>query len=281
MRNKRLIALLSVVLVLVLMIITCGATFLVRNVDAYCYYETAGMKERNEKVVSIAGVKLNTSMFFVDEQGIKDKVESACPDIAVINVKRSFPDRVTINYVVYERLFQYAFDGKYYRCYSSGRIGEVADTDTSGCITVKPRGYTASVIGAYFQPSDGADRQIVDAFVKFMRKKGLNDFQMTEQVDFIDLTRNGYIYIRMIAGCSIEIKGGIEDFSRLLDRGFAVYVNGTDEKSSGLITASVNRSATATDDIRSTYVAHNAGKAYAGMNNYTDDGYYNMYYLSA
>ncbi|MDE7106936.1 MAG: FtsQ-type POTRA domain-containing protein, partial [Clostridiales bacterium] len=123
MRNKKLITLLIVVLVLVILIIICGATFLVRHVDAYSYYDNPQIEEYDKKIIAASGVKQNSSMFFVDEADVKAKVEKAFPDVEVINIKRSFPDRVTINYVIYEKSFQYQNGDKYYQCYSSGRIG--------------------------------------------------------------------------------------------------------------------------------------------------------------
>lgn len=275
MRNKKLIVLLSVVLVLVLLVVTCGATFLVRTVDAYSYYETSDGEDYSKRVVDVSGVKKNSSMFFVDEAEIKSRVENAYANIGVVNVKRSFPDRVTINYVVYERSFQFENGGRYYQCYSSGRIGSSSQGEMPGYFTVKPAGDTAAEIGAYFQASGGADRRAVDAYISFMYDKGMLDFAITQFTDFIDLTRAGYIYIRTVAGCSIELHGELSDFPRLMDRAFAVYKDDRTEKATGLIRVELNHSETASDPVRSTYTRPGANT------NYTDDGYYESHYVAA
>ena len=229
MRNKKLIVLLTIVLVLVLSIVTCGATFLVRDVNAYCYYEHADIDEYNKKVVEKAGIKLNSSMFFVDEVGIKNNIEKAYPDIEVVNVRRGFPDTVTINYVIYEKSFQYKKGDRYYQCYSSGRIGEVSGVEMPGYFTVKPSGATSDKIGNYFQSESGKDRKYVDRIIAFFRSKGMIDYQITQLIKFVDLTRDGYVYIRTNAGVSIEIKYSSDffdfkgKFEDLLDRAFAVY----------------------------------------------------------
>ncbi len=272
MRNKKLIVLLSVVLVLVLLIVTCGATFLVRSVDAYSYYETDGEEDYDKGVISAAGIKMNSSMFFVDEAEVKSRVEKAYPNIGVINVKRSFPDKVTINYVVYEKSFQFQNGGRYYQCYSSGRIGSSSQAKMPGYFTVKLSGETSTAVGSYFQSKNAADRKALDAFIAFMYDKGLLDFQITQFTDFIDLTRSGYIYIRTVAGCSIEIHGALSDFYRLMDRGFAIYKDERTEQATGLIRVEINRSETAADPIRSTYIRPSAD------NNYTDEGYYASHY---
>lgn len=275
MRNKKLIVLLSVVCVLVLVIVICGATFLVRDVDAYSYYATADGEDYDARVVAAAGIEMNSSMFFVDEAAIKSRVENAYPNIGVINVKRSFPDKVTINYVVYERLFQYENGGMYYQCYSSGRIGSTSATKPGGYLTVKPAGDTATTIGAYFQAEGGSDRAVIDAYIAFMHDKGIIDEQMTEITNFIDLRRSGYIYIRMVSGVSIELHCGASDFARLMERGFAVYKDDRTEKATGLIRVEFNNSASASDPIRSTYTGPGANT------DYTDEGYYASRYESA
>lgn len=278
MRNKRLIVLLTVTLVLVLVIVVCGATFLVRSVDAYSYYENAELEAYNKKVVAAAGIKRNSSMFFVDEVGVKNKIEKKYPNIGVVNIRRSFPDRVTINYVIYEKSFQYENGGKYYQCYSSGRIGEVAAEPVPGYFTLKPAGATATAVGDYFQGSGKKDRKYIDSIIKFFRSKGMIDFQINQLIKFVDLRRDGYVYIRTNAGCSIEIRdSGKAKFVDMLDRGFAIYAK-TDPKNpdvlqtKGLIKVYPNMSATAKDPITSTYLK--SGEVEYDGKIYTDDGYY-------
>lgn len=258
MRNKRLIVLLTIVLVLVLSIVTCGATFLVRDVNAYCYYEHADIDEYNKKVIEKAGVKRNSSMFFVDEVGIKNNIEKAFPDIEVINVRRGFPDTVTINYVIYEKSFQYKKVDRYYQCYSSGRIGETSGVEMPGYFTVKPSGSTSDKIGNYFQSESGKDRKYVDRIIEFFRAKGMIDYQITQFIRFVDLTRNGYVYIRTNAGVSIEIHDSAAKFEDLLDRAFAVYAKKDPswtnvEVTKGLIKAYPNLDPAADDNIRCVY----------------------------
>lgn len=241
MRNKKLIILLTIVLTLVLVIVTCGATFLVREVDAYSYYENEKMDEYNRLVIDAAGVKKNTSIFFVDEQGIKQKVEKAYPNIGVINVKRGFPDKVTINYVVYEKMYQFQKGDRYYQCYSSGRIGEESGSEANGCFTVKPKQPTSTVIGEYFQGESGSDRQTVQAIIDYLRSKGLIDYQITQFIRFVDLRRDGYVYIRTNAGVSLELHVD-GNFTELLDGAFTAYAKtdpawGNVEQTKGLIRA--------------------------------------------
>ena len=281
MRNKKLIVLLIVVLVLIVAVIVCGATFLVRHVDAYSYYENSELETYNQNVIVAAGIEKNSSMFFVDEAAVKRKIEKAYPNIGVVNIKRSFPDRVTINYVIYEKSFQYKNGDKYYQCYSSGKIGSSSDAQMSGYFTVLTSGATATKVGDYFQSSSGKDRQYIDKIIKFLRSKGMIDFQINQFIKFIDLRRDGYVYIRTNAGCSIEIHDNGVEFTKLLDRGFAVYAKSdptvTDvSQTSGLIKVYPNLSSTATDPVRSVYLKQGIDQSDGQV--YTDDGYYERHY---
>ncbi len=244
MRNKRLIILLSVVVTVVLCIVVCGATFLVRHVEAYNYYVDS--PDYDDKVIEASGIKTGSSIFFVDEAGITRKIESAFADVGVVNIERKFPDRVSINYVVYGNLFQFAGGDGYLQCYSSGRIFSSSATPQSGFFVVKPRDKVNTEVGAFFQERTGYDMSLIKSFTDYMHSAGLIDAQITERVAFMDLTRDGYCYIRMRSGCSIEIKGTGDEFSTLLDDGWSVYAEGKPDfpvnRETGLIRVWMNRS---------------------------------------
>lgn len=263
MRNKKLIILLSVVAALVITIIACGATFLVRHVEAYNYYEDS--PEYDSMVIDAAGIKTNSSMFFLDETAIKNKVESAFSNVGVVNIERKFPDRVSINYVVYGSSFQYLGKDEYYQCYASGRIGGTSSAPVGGYFIVKPHNATSSSVGEYFQSADGFDRKIVDTLIKYMYSTGLNDRQIAERINFVDLTRDGYVYIRTTAGCSIEIGGTGSEFRDLLEEGWSCFADPKPdspiEKSAGLIRTYISRVDRDKPEIVNTYSATD-GDAY-------------------
>lgn len=240
MRNKRLIILLSIVASLVLIIVVCGATFLVRHVEAYSYYQSSP-EEYDKKVIDASGIKSNSSMFFIDEVGVKERIEKQFYNVGVINIERKFPDRVSINYVVYGNSFQYLTSDGYAQCYSSGRIGSTSSAPIGGFFTVKPRDAVAKEPGEYFQDKNGYDRRLVERFIAYLRSTALDDRQIAERISFIDLSRDGYFYIRTRAGCSVEIKGTGEEFASLLDDGWSTFVDPSSDhvisKASGTIRA--------------------------------------------
>lgn len=231
MRNKKLIALLSIVTSLVLILIVCGATFLVREVKAYSYYVDSP-KAFDKKVISAAGIDMNSSMFFLDEAGIKKRVESKCADVViddrhygaeVINVERIFPDKVSINYVVYDELFQYlSTSGDYYRCFASGKVSrKVSPTsdDFGSFMTVRMSGATADKPKSYFQKSGSYDRRALKRLIDFMHSVRVSDKQMPRWIESVDLTRDDghmrYMYIKTAAGCAVEVYAESKEF---LDR---------------------------------------------------------------
>ncbi len=286
MRNKGLIVLLSVVAALVIIVVASGATFLVRHVEAYNYYGNNTLEGEDinydDLVIGASGIKKNSSMFFLDEANIKSNVENAYSNVEVINVERKFPDRVSVNYVVHERMYQYSNNGMYYYCYASGRIGGASQSPFGDVFTLKTKDFTSESVGAYFQSAGGYDRKIVDAYIAFMRSKGVMDRQICSSVKFIDLTRDGYIYLRMQSGCSIEINGSADDFTAMLERGWNIFVDTKIElnKVAGLIRVWKYRGGDE-DELRSSYIAPGAE---IGLNDngskkyYYDDSYYAEYY---
>lgn len=279
MRNTKLIVLLSVVAALVIAIVACGATFLVRHVDAYGYFENSD--EYDARVVEAAAIKHNSSIFFVDEQKIKTRVEGAYANIGVVNVERKFPDRVQINYRVYGNSFQYKRGDAYYQCYASGRIGSTSAMPVGGYFTVVPKYATSDKTGEYFQSADGYDRYIISSLTEYMYSTGLNDRQIAERISFVDLSRDGYVYIRTAAGCSIELCGNRDEFTRLLDDGWSSFVDPDPDfsvsKTSGKIRVQFTRLNPDKPQIRHTYLAQGA-EMYGGEI-YDDDGYYTKYYV--
>ncbi len=278
MRNKKLIILISVISAIVLVIIVCGATFLVRDVEAYSYYVTSP-PEYDQKVIDAANIKKNSSMFFVDEQGIKERVESTYPDVGVINVERKFPDRVSINYVVYNPSFQYRNGDKIYQCYSSGRIGGSTAVPQNGgdlpggYFLVKPRDAVSDKVGALFQSSNGYDFRIISAFISYMKSitPDGNDRQIPLLINFVDLTRDGYFYIRTRSGCSIEIHGTGDGFNDLLDAAWSIFADPDPMnpigQASGTIRAYMSLSGE-NDRIVTTYSAEDGDKYY--IDNYVN-----------
>ena len=255
MRNKKLIVLLSVVTALVLCIVICGATFLVRNVEAYNYY--VGAPDYDKEVIAASGLKMNSSIFFIDEGKIKSNIENEYCNIGVINVERKFPDRVSINYVVYGSSFQFRSGDGYCQCYASGRIGGSTAAPVGGYFIVKPRDAVISDVGAYFQSDDGYDFKLVSGFISYMYSTGMTDKQIAERIAFIDLSRDGYMYIRTSAGCSIELRGAGFDFMSLLDYGWSVFADPDPElpvnKATGLIRAYVSKADPDAPAVKCTY----------------------------
>ena len=176
---------------------------------------------------------------------------------------------------------------RYYQCYASGRIGGSSDGKMSGYFTLKPRAATFTARGDYFQNADGPDRKTVDAFIRFMYTKGLNDRQINERIDFVDLTREGYVYIRTTAGCSIELSGGLSEFNDLMARGWNIFVDTNPDspvtsRVSGLIKAWISRADGGAGTVKSSYVKVGAeiGRNEDGtIKYYSDASYYAENYM--
>ena len=83
--------------------------------------------------------------------------------------------------------------------------------------------------------------------------------KIDERIDFIDLTRDEYIYIRTTAGCSIELWcKSLSEFNQLMEHGWNMYVDPNPaspvtSRVSGLIQVYMYRGGD-TPEIRGTYI---------------------------
>lgn len=98
MRNKRLIILFSVLLSITLLVVFNSVLFSVQHVYASCLNVENSVYE--SKVLSSHKIKNGSSIFFVDKAKVTKNVEQATGyRVKVLNVEKSFPNRIYINYV--------------------------------------------------------------------------------------------------------------------------------------------------------------------------------------
>lgn len=227
MRNKKLIALLSVVAAIVVLTIVSCAVFLVRDIEAYTEYVVSEELENRykDKIIKASGIEYLDHMFFINEDEVKRNIENAFYDVEVKNIERRFPDGVSINFVIHDNLFQVQKDNKFYQCYSSGRIGSVTTESVGGYFTVKLSSDISTQPGKVFQGSGAYEYKIVMSFINYLRSTGLNAKQIAERVDFIDLTKKDLkkIMIHTRAGCYIELRNIGDDFTAMLDYGWSAF----------------------------------------------------------
>ena len=226
MRNRKLIALLSVVGAIVVLIIVSCAVFLVRSIDAYTYYVMSDELESQykNKVIAASGINYLDHMFFIDEVGVKRNIENTFYDVEVINIERKFPDGVSINFVIHDKSFQIEKGNSFYQCFSSGRIGSATTAALGGYFNVKLNCAVATEPGQIFQADSGYEYKTVMSFINYLRSTGLNDKQIAERIDFIELRKNNYVMIHTRAGCYIELENVDGDFIPMLDKAWSAFV---------------------------------------------------------
>lgn len=100
----------AVGLVIVAMIITFGQVFTVRYIGVE--FENSVSSTDKQEIVSLADIDSTTNIFVLDENTIKQRIESAFPDnvIRVTDVVREFPNKVTIK--VSERIAIYKIEAQ-------------------------------------------------------------------------------------------------------------------------------------------------------------------------
>lgn len=232
-RNKKLIALLLVIITIVILVVVLSVVFTVRNVSAHNYVnDNDGY---SETVAEASGIKKGSSIFFIDEDGVKKAVSKTLPQIDVITVERKFPDRVTLHYMLREKSFEYFYDGNYYGCYSNGRIGAQSTQSLGvGYFLVKFSGAANTEIGSDFVEKASLQYKRVMNFLSIMHDYGYSDLQMSELFTFVDFTVTDRLYVSMKTGCGIDINGSSENFERNLNIALEAYLSHDSIKSSGV-----------------------------------------------
>lgn len=235
MRNKKLIIIFSVICALTLLVVFNSVVFSVQHIDVYCY--NAEDLELEQRVAGGSGLKKGRSIFTVNEERIAAEVERNVSEARVRNIERKFPNRVCINYVkVYEYL-EVMRDQKYYLLGSDGKIMRVADVaaDSAGIIELRSSAPLSGTATGEFLFT-GEPLRIVTEMLSTLEMLGYHR-EVVEMVDFIDIRKEGVIYIRMDAGVTIKVIGtdGIFDKLRM---GWSIFIQNDSYKNEGTITVS-------------------------------------------
>ncbi len=254
MRNRKLIIMFSVLAALVLLVVLTGVVFSVQHIDAYCY--NADDPELEAQVQASTGVKKGRSIFVIDEDAVAKSVEEKTDyKVAVINIERKFPNRISVNYV---KVMPYAYvsDGEeYYEFGNNLRIISVSSEEPQNRIKVFMSGDAGGETGAQVAEGEQADTltQLLNGFVRLgysgtvVSAGGEQTAEMCDMVELIDMRFESSIYIKMRAGCVLQLIGKTDIFSKL-QLALTAYANRDDWKTGGTIIVSGGASSRTEED---------------------------------
>lgn len=160
MRSKKLVIGYAIAIFLLVFIITFNSVCAITQFDARFETSSAGAAKSAETVQERLDAYLKKSFLFFKKQNVYNIVESVCEEdgtyLEVLSVKKTFPNKVTVE--IAERYEQYAFyiNGKYYVTDADGEILSVKESSDNnvGGSNIDIRGFT------FEEPQEG---QILDA----------------------------------------------------------------------------------------------------------------------
>lgn len=220
MRNKRLIILFCILLTFTALIVLSSAVFSVHSVYGYCM--NADDEVLSDKVASseINGIKIGSSIFLLSESKIKLGVESALPEVEVVNVERKFPDRVYVNYCKSSPCYAVEYSGGYVLASSKGKILALSDEGGDYIKITAKTAVQETVPGKYAFNPESNESGLINEFSSSIAKLQILDNASVEAklalFESIDATKfvsdgGGSFTVKLRTGTVIEFIGGLTD----------------------------------------------------------------------
>lgn len=207
MRNKRLIIIFSVLLSITLLVVFNSVLFSVQHVYASCMnVEEKDLKYESE-VLSSHKIKRGTSIFFVDKAKVTKNIEQATGHrVKVLNVEKSFPNRIYINYVEVKAYAHVQSGGVTYYLSNDMTVMETADGETTIELIL---GSDAGQFGESFAYTTESGINAAEALTRIINgfESCGTDYNHNRFVSYfknIDLSGK-FIKIEMNSGLMIEI----------------------------------------------------------------------------
>lgn len=228
MRNKKLIVVLIVVSCVTLLVVLNSVIFSVQNISAYCY--NSDDMALSQTVIDNCGIKKGGSIFTLGKDKVEKSIAENVHNVKVINIEKKFPNTVSINYVrIYEYLRIQSGD-KYYFCSNDGKIMRISDNPGLTTEIIELR--LASTLTDLkerdeFASESSSDVQLTTALLSALEQLGYHR-ESVEMIDFIDITRSQYVFIKMHSGVVFELQG-TSNIAPKLRMAFSIYVNAAEE----------------------------------------------------
>ncbi|MBE5732745.1 MAG: FtsQ-type POTRA domain-containing protein [Clostridiales bacterium] len=204
-RNKKYI-LFILILALTLVVVLTGVLFTARNFKAYCYNDID--EEINSKVTSIVKSECeNRSIFLINEEELKRKIESKIPNVEVKSVERIFPDSLKINYAIKKNYAYVIADGVYKYLSKDCKVlatdgGELANSHNLIKITTSETPLT----GAVLYDKKGNTASYFFGLIDVMERMGFKMAEdMIEEVDFSRISAH-LIVLKWRTGAHIHVE---------------------------------------------------------------------------
>jgi|GEM_PF-1755265 len=210
MKSKKTFILFMIFCFLAVLIVIGSVLFSIKDVVGYCYNSDDEVVRAQVSNSDIHGIETGMNIFMLNENEVRDAVESKIPNVKVINVERKFPSSVYINYIVLEEYFQIQNGGS--RLYVSNdceilRKEERSDEFDNGHIILycgaKP---SSTEVGSRVFSGNSTRYAVVSELMTAISRLGYykDIIDVIKLVDLRFIDQN-LLYIKTNTGVTIEI----------------------------------------------------------------------------
>lgn len=227
MRNKKLIILFSVLLVVTLLIVFNSVLFSVQHVDVHC--QNMQESQYSDRVKAAHKIKNGSSIFFIDKEEVIENIERDLGGaVRVLSVERVFPNRIYIDYVEV-RPYLTVSDG-IHRYYLDNDMRVIVADSSQQVIELKIKGSLPDLVPGdkleFESPSGLSVTDIVIEIFAGLERLGYYD-TVINFFDEIDISGN-FIVLKTSTGMKWEIVTADKLTDKLI-LAMSVYTNELDD----------------------------------------------------
>lgn len=244
MKNKRLIALFSVLAVVAVIVIACGVIFTLKKAEIYFvneqgqYVQVEKEKEDNIETKCIQNF-FGKNLLFLDTSAVIEKVEQANLGLKVNDIKKAYPNKIRIFVSVRIELYYLQVDGTNYICSHDGFVMS-KDGDVSNLVKVDGNyGEISNLnVGSYVKGNfaTAVNYMVVENF--FASVHEIDGFEYGDISSlFKSITFEGdNLVCKTQSGATMIFANPTDDLDAKFDDVYASYVANADKQDDGIFT---------------------------------------------
>ncbi len=250
MKNKRLIALFSVLAFVAVIVIACGVIFTLKKAEIYFvneqgqYVQVEKEKEDNIETKCIQNF-FGKNLLFLNTSAVIEKVEQANLGLKVNGIKKAYPNKIRIFVSVRVELYYLHVDGTNYICSHDGFVMKKGG-DVSNLVKVDGNyGEISNIsVGSYIKGNfaTAANYMVIQNF--FASAHEIDGFEYGDISSlFKSITFEGEnLVCKTQSGATFVFANPTDDFGTKFENVYASYVANADKQDNGTFTCGEKQS---------------------------------------
>lgn len=200
----------SILLIAVLIAVFLAVSLLLFRVNTVNVY--GNVRKTDEEIAALAGIDLNTHMWFFSAKKAEDRIEKD-PYIVEANIKRSYPDTLSISVLEREAVAVIQSASAYAVIDSSGYVMSIDDAASySDIMTVSGMGASGYKVGTYLGDENDFMAKTLFSILDAMTQSGI-----IQDVKSLDISNPLSIKMVMRSGIAVHM-GQSDDASEKFEK---------------------------------------------------------------